>query len=82
MKHPEICVCSHLKHLLLHRKSECVCHWLFLPQYCPQFHERVFFAVVIMRIVTLIHFTQLNYILKNRRQSQDIAIVIDDVVIL
>ena len=29
-----------------------------------------------------IHFTQPNYILKTRKQSQDIAIVIDDVVIL
>ena len=32
--------------------------------------------------ISPIHFTQLNYILKTRKQSQDIAIVIDDVVIL
>lgn len=37
MKRPEICVCGHLKHLLLHRKSDVL-----------------LFAVVIMRIVTLI----------------------------
>ena len=29
-----------------------------------------------------IHFTQPNYMLKTRKQSQDIAIVIDDIVIL
>ena len=32
--------------------------------------------------ISPIHFTQPNYILKTRKQSQDIAIVIDDVVIL
>ena len=32
--------------------------------------------------ISPIHFTQLNYILKTRKQSQDVAIVIDDVVIL
>lgn len=44
------------------------------------FSSQLFSRGVFYSPISPIHFTQPNYILKTRKQSQDIAIVVDDMV--